>query len=232
MPGYALELNAECVDVGRFLKLAEAGRSALRARNFADAERALGAALALWRGAALADFLYEPFAQVEIARLEDLRVAALEGRIETGLALGRHVELVSELEALVDAHPLRERPRAQLMLALYRSGRQTDALAAYRRARETLVEELGIEPGRELRELEAAILRQDESLLPEPAATVSPMAFRRLVTILFADVVESMTLAAALDAEAVADIMRRYFDTLTAAVTRHGGTVEKYAGDA
>ena len=232
MPGYALELDAERVDAGRFLNLAAAGRSALRGRNFADAERVLGAALALWRGAALADFLYEPFAQAEIARLEDLRVAAVEERIEAGLALGRHVELVSELEALVDAHPLRERPRAQLMLALYRSGRQTDALAAYRRARKTLVDELGIEPGQELRELEAAILRQDESLLPEPAATVTPMVFRRLVTILFADVVESMTLAAALDAEAVAEIMRRYFDTLTAAVTRHGGTVEKYAGDA
>jgi class 3 adenylate cyclase/tetratricopeptide (TPR) repeat protein len=231
-PGYALELDTDCVDVGRFVRLAEAGRAELHAANFAIAESALRDALALWRGAALADFLYEPFAQTEIARLEDLRLVTLEERIEAGLALGRHVELVSELDALVDAHPLRERPCAQLMLALYRSGRQPDALAAYRRVRETLVEELGIEPKRELKELEAAILRQDESLLPDVAATVPAMEFRRLVTILFADVVESMALAEALDAEAVAEILRRYFDTVSAALTRHGGTVEKFAGDA
>ena len=114
--------------------------------------------------------------------------------------------LVAELEALVDAHPLRERPRAQLMLALYRSGRQADALAVYRRARDTLVEELGIEPGPALKELEAAILRQDEALLPRVPADAPAMQFRRLVTILHADV-ESP----ALDAEAAAQELRRYF---------------------
>ena len=190
-------------------RLAQEGRAALEGGDPTAAEGALREALALWRGPALADFLYEPFAQTEIARLEELRTVALEERIDADLALGRHAELVSELEALVAAQPLRERPRAQLMLALYRSGRQADALAAYRAARETLVEELGIDPGPELRELEAAILRQDESLLLEETPLARPaMQFRRLVTILFVDVVESMALAEALDPEALGRVLQ------------------------
>ena len=216
-----------------FLPPAQEGRAALEGGDPAAAEGALREALALWRGPALSDFLYEPFAQTEIARLEELRTVTLEERIEADLALGRHAELVSELEALVAAQPLRERPRAQLMLALYRSGRQADALAAYRVARETLVEELGIDPGPELRELEAAILRQDESLLLEETPLARPaMQFRRLVTILFVDVVESMALAEALDPEALGRVLQSYFETVSAAIVRHGGTVEKYAGDA
>ena len=232
-PGYALELDLERVDVGRFERLAQEGRAALDAGDPIAGEGALREALALWRGPALADFVYEPFVQTEIARLEELRTVALEGRIEADLALGRHAELLSELEALVQAQPLRERPRAQLMLALYRSGRQADALAAYRAARGTLVEELGIDPGPELRELEAAILRQDDSLLLEETPLARPaMQFRRLVTILFVDVVESMRLAEALDPEALGRVLQSYFETVSAAVVRHGGTVEKYAGDA
>jgi DNA-binding SARP family transcriptional activator len=232
-PGYVLELEPERVDVHRFLRLAQDGRAALAGEDPIAAERALREALALWRGPALADFLYEPFAQTDIARLEDQRTAVLEERIDADLALGRHAELVSELEALIQRQPLRERPRAQHMLALYRSGRQADALAAYRAARETLVEELGIDPGPELRELEAAILRQDESLLLEEPPLARPaLQFRRLVTILFVDVVESMALAEALDPEALSGVFQRYFDTVSAALTRHGGTVEKYAGDA
>ena len=232
-PGYVLELAPERVDVHRFARLAQEGRTALESGDAASAEVALREALALWRGPALADFLYEPFAQTQIARLEELRTVAVEERIEADLALGRHGELVSELEALVRAERLRERPRAQLMLALYRSGRQADALAAYRDARETLVEELGIDPGPELRELEAAILRQDDSLLLEETPVARPaMQFRRLVTILFVDVVESMALAEALDPEALSSVLRRYFETVSAAIDRHGGTVEKYAGDA
>lgn len=230
-PGYELELAPERVDVHRFMRLAQEGRGALEADDVVAAEAALREALALWRGPALADFLYEPFAQTEIARLEELRTVVLEERIDADLALGRHAELVSELEALVQAQPLRERPRAQLMLALYRSGRQADALAAYRAARETLVEELGIDPGPELRELEAAILRQDESLLLDETAP-RPMQFRRLASILFCDVVDSMAIAEQLDAEALARVQRRYFETVSAPILRHGGTVEKYAGDA
>src|SRR6185312_1644445 len=120
------------------------------------------------------DLAYEPFAQTEIARLEDLRVAAAEQAIDARLALGRHGEVIGELERLVDDHPYRERLRAQLMLALYRADRQADALQAYQDARRVLVEELGIEPGERLRELEAAVLAQDQSLAlpirePEPA---------------------------------------------------------------
>ena len=131
-------------------------------------------ALGLWRGPALADVAYESFAQAEIARLEELRRPALEERIDADLALGRHAELVGELEALVAAEPLRERLRGQLMLALYRSGRQADALAAYRDARQILVDELGIEPGRALAELEAAILRQDPGARPARARAAEP----------------------------------------------------------
>ncbi len=232
-PGYVLELPSERIDIHRFDRLSAEGREALRTDVPEAAEAALREALGLWRGPALADFAYEPFAQSEIARLQELRTVVLEDRIEADLALGRHAELVSELEALAQAQPLRERPRAQLMLALYRSGRQADALAAYRAARETLVEELGIEPGPDLRELEAAILRQDESLLLEETQLAPPaMQFRRLVTILFVDVVESMALADALDPEALGMVLRGFFETVSSALARHGGTVEKYSGDA
>ena len=231
-PGYVLELDPGGVDVHRFARLVGEGRETLGAGDPATASSTLREALALWRGLALADFTYEPFAQTEIARLEELRVVALEERIEADLALGRHTEVVSELEALVESQPLRERPRGQLMLALYRSGRQADALAAYREARETLVEELGIEPGPELRKLEGAILRQDEALLPPAGLAAPAMQFRRLVTILFVDVVESMSLADTLDAEALGRVLSGYFETVSAALLRHGGTVEKYAGDA
>jgi DNA-binding SARP family transcriptional activator/tetratricopeptide (TPR) repeat protein len=231
-PGYALDLDAARVDVQGFGRLVSEGRETLGAGDPAGASSLLREALALWRGPALADFTYEPFAQTEIARLEDLRLVALEERIEADLALGRHADLVSELEALVETQPLRERTRGQLMLALYRSGRQADALAAYRGARVTLVEELGIEPGPDLRALEAAILRQDEALLPPEGTDAPTMQFRRLVTILFVDVVESMALAGALDVEALGRVLNGYFEAVSAVVSRHGGAVEKYAGDA
>ena len=116
---------------------------------------------ALWRGPALADLAFEPFAQAEAARLDELRVAALEDRIAAELALGRHAAVASELEPLIAEHPLRERLRRLQMLALYRCGRQAEALEAYRAARRTLVEEVGVEPGAELRDLHEAMLRQD-----------------------------------------------------------------------
>ena len=123
-----------------------------------------GEALSLRRGPALADFAYESFAQTAIARLEEIGLAAVELRIDADLALGRHDELVGELEALVAEHPLRERLRSYLMTALYRSGRQAEALDAYQDARRALVDELGIDPSPALQELEQAILRQDPSL--------------------------------------------------------------------
>jgi YVTN family beta-propeller protein len=162
--GYRLLLEPEQLDVERFERLVAQGRE-LRAQG--DAERAsetLRSALSLWRGPALADFTYEPFAQTEIARLEELRLAALEERIDADLALGRDVELVPELEALVRDHPLRERLRGQLMLALYRSGRQAQALDVYRDGRRLLSDQLGLEPSPALRELEHRILNQDPAL--------------------------------------------------------------------
>jgi len=168
-PGYVLRVEAGEFDLRRFEALFAEARD-----GDADASataRTLREALALWRGAPLADLAYEPFAQAEISRLGELRLAALEGRLEAELELGRHVELTGELEALTVEHPLREHPRSLLMLALYRSGRQAEALAAYQEARRVLVEALGIEPGRELRELEQAVLRQDPALdlAPTPA---------------------------------------------------------------
>jgi WD40 repeat protein/DNA-binding SARP family transcriptional activator len=150
-------------DIDRFEELVARGRDELEADPERAAE-ALREALALWRGPPLSDLAYEPFAQTEIARLEERRWAAFEARVEAELALGRHADLVPELEAAVAEQPLRERLHGQLMLALYRSGRQADALEAYRRARTTLVEEVGVEPGAELRALQDAILAQDPVL--------------------------------------------------------------------
>jgi len=159
-PGYVLNVGPDELDLAVFERLRAEARRAEPAR----AAQKLREALALWRGSPLADLAYEPFAQTEIARLDELRVAAIEERIDADLACGRHADLVGELEALAVAHPLRERLRAQLMLALYRSGRQAEALHAYRAARQELADELGLEPGDALRRLERAILQQDPEL--------------------------------------------------------------------
>ena len=164
-PGYRLDLDPESLDVARFERLLAEGSEALASGEPDFASACLGEALSLSRGQALADFAYEPFAQAEIARLQELRQLTEEERVEAELALGRAAELVSEIDSLVAAQPLRERRHGQLMLALYRAGRQADALAAFKRARETLVEELGVEPGQALRELERAILNQEEAEL-------------------------------------------------------------------
>jgi DNA-binding SARP family transcriptional activator len=162
--GYVLDLRPGELDLERFERLAEEGRRALADDDAGRAQGLLREALSLWRGPPLAEFAFESFAQRQIARLEELRLAALEQRMEADLVRGRHAELVGELEALVAEHPLRERLRSQLMLALYRSGRQAEALEAYQEARRVFVEELGIEPDRSLRELEKAILQQDRGL--------------------------------------------------------------------
>jgi predicted ATPase/DNA-binding SARP family transcriptional activator len=164
--GYRLRLGAGELDLQRFEQLVDEGRHALADGRLEEAGDVLRAALSLWRGPALADLAFEPFAQAEIARLEEQRLAALELRVEGDLNAGRHAELLPELQRLVSDHPLRERLHAQRMLALYRCGRQAEALEAYRQARRTLVEELGIEPGPELRRLEREVLEQAPSLQP------------------------------------------------------------------
>ena len=163
-PGYVLRIDPEQLDVTRFERLLTQGRTALAEGDAVSAAATLREALALWRGPALADLAPLEFARPEIRRLEELRLGAVMDRIEADLALGRAAEMIPELEALVDANPLQERLRGQLMLALYRAGRQADALAVYRQTRELLNEELGLEPSKALQELERSILRQEHSL--------------------------------------------------------------------
>jgi DNA-binding SARP family transcriptional activator len=159
-PGYLLHVERSELDLARFEQFTrQASKSDPR-----SAAQTLRQALALWRGPALADIAYEPSVQTEVARLEELRLAALEERIDADLASGRHTQLVGEVQALVADNPLRERLRCQLMLALYRSGRQVEALDVYHEARRTLAEELGLEPSEQLRRLQQAILQQDSAL--------------------------------------------------------------------
>ena len=167
-PGYLIEVEPGQLDLHRFERLAEQGRRALGEGRAEAAAEALREALSLWRGAPLADLAYEPFAQPAMARLEELRLAVVEDRIDAELVLGQHRQLVAELQALVAEHPLRERLRGQLMLALYRSGNQAEALDAYQDARRSLTDGLGIEPTKALQELELAILNHDPGLDPEP----------------------------------------------------------------
>jgi DNA-binding SARP family transcriptional activator len=171
-PGYLIRVGADELDLLRFEKLVTEAQTAPPE----DAARALREALALWRGPALADLAQESFAQPEINRLEELRLAALERRLAADLALGRDAELVGELRELVREHPFREQLRAALMRALYASGRQAEALDVYRQTRELLVEELGIEPSPALQELEQAILRQDSSLATPDGVGAPPGA--------------------------------------------------------
>jgi DNA-binding SARP family transcriptional activator len=145
-PGYLVRVEPDALDVQRFERLVEEGRSLLARGLSADGSERLHEALSLWRGPPLADFAYESFAQAAIARLDEIRLAAVELRLDADLALGRHDELIGELEGLVAEHPHRERLRKCLMTALYRSGRQADALEAYQDARRALVDGLGIDP--------------------------------------------------------------------------------------
>jgi DNA-binding SARP family transcriptional activator len=171
-PGYVMQLRDDELDLRRCERLVAAGDRALQEGRAAEAVDALRDALALWRGPPLADLAYESFAQAPIVRLEELRLAALELRVEAELSLGHHGPLVGELQELVRLHPMRERLCCQLMLALYRDGRQSDALDAYRTARRRLVDEVGIEPGPQLQQLEGQILAQDPRLDLEPDASV------------------------------------------------------------
>jgi DNA-binding SARP family transcriptional activator len=230
-PGYALVVDRDQVDALRFERLLAAAQ---RTRGEERAE-VLRRALALWRGPALADLVHEPFARTEAPRLDELRASAREQLVETELTLGRHEALVPEIEALIEFSPFRERPRAQLMLALYRSGRQAEALEAFAAARNLLRDELGLEPSATLRTLQQAILRQDPALDPPDAAPLARMAGeerRKTVTVAFCDVVDSTSLGAVLDPEAFRAVLRRYYRTARAVFEQHGGTVEKFVGDA
>jgi DNA-binding SARP family transcriptional activator/tetratricopeptide (TPR) repeat protein len=232
--GYVLVVEPDQLDVRRFeSRLADAGHARARGDSGAAAEL-LREALTLWRGPPLVDFRYEPFAQSEIARLEELRLAAVEERIDADLACARHADLVVELESLVREEPGRERFRGQLMIALYRSGRQVDALEVYRRTRQTLVDELGIEPTPALRELEAAILRQDGNLDPPSDAlpTPPPAETRKTVTVVGTSLTATRSDGQRLDPEARRRLRRRWRDVVARAAREHGGIAQNVAGEA
>jgi DNA-binding SARP family transcriptional activator len=246
-PGYLLRVDEGAIDAGRFRRLTAEGR--LRAAD-GDRERAEGLyreALALWRGPPLTGLVFESFARNEVERLEQERLAALIDGIDCGLALGRDDELVPGLETLVKQHPLQERLRAQLMLALYRSGRQAEALAVYQDARRVLVDALGLEPTRRLQELERAILTHDEALEAPtrerretggPASgsilrpTPEPREERKVVTVLVADLGRFTSPADATDPEDVRAWLAPYHRRLRSELERFGATVETYVGDA
>ncbi|MFL6223548.1 MAG: BTAD domain-containing putative transcriptional regulator, partial [Actinomycetes bacterium] len=252
-PGYVLQIDPERLDLHRFQRLDHEGRQALAAGDPARAADLLRRALALWRGPALADVAASAdIAWPELVGVEELQVASTEARIEAELALGRHHELVAELEGLVRLHPLREHLHGQLMLALYRSGRQADALAAYRAARRVLVDELGIEPSVGLQRLEQAILAQDPALdLLVPARTGDrephddhgdpdngegtageggASVERKLVSVLFAEVDEPLDETGERDPEDVSNMLDRHLDRVRAEVESFGGTVEHAIG--
>jgi DNA-binding SARP family transcriptional activator len=228
-PGYVLDLEPDVIDAHRFQRLLG------EARHADDAVRSalLADALHLWRGPALGDFTYEPFAQRAIMALEEARLAAIELRIDADLTLRRHAALVQEIEQLVAHHPFRERFREQLMLALYRSGRQADALEAYRDAHRTLTEELGLEPSPSLQQLERAILRHDPTLElrhdterdgSQHIAAWLP-AQRKRATVVFTSLVPAH------GATASPDVAVRAHDAAAAVLRRHGGRVEEIAHD-
>jgi DNA-binding SARP family transcriptional activator len=232
-PGYILEVSTDELDAARFEQLLSEAVGPPE-----DAAERLREALALWRGPALADFAYEPFAQSAIARLEELHIVAIEERIEADLVLGRHDVLVGELGSLIIDHPFRERLRRQLMVALYRAGRQADALGAYQEARRVLGDELGVDPSPALKELERAILQHDPSLMAaDEGAAVAPALpaefvgeRRRTVTVVLADI-EPMS-GPAIDPEAFRSAISRCLGVLRGALERYGAVVERFTGDA
>jgi predicted ATPase/DNA-binding SARP family transcriptional activator len=212
--GYLVRVAEGELDVQQFERLREEGRHA--------------DALALWRGPPLADLADRGFAQNEITRLEELRLSALEDRLEHDVEQGRHRDVLPELEALVHEHPLRQRLLMQLMLALYRSGRDAEALEAYQDARTKLVDELGIEPARELRQLQQQILQQDPALDPDRVPDRLPTG---TVTFLFSDIEGSTARVEAIGAKAYALELEQHRRILREAFKRHGGVEVDMQGD-
>jgi DNA-binding SARP family transcriptional activator len=232
--GYLLRIESDKLDASRFERLTRAGNSALE-DNPARAAELLRQALGLWRAEPFADVVHEDAVSAEVARLNELRLAALEDRLEADLALGRAGELIPELETLVAEQPFRENLRGKLMLALYRAGRQADALAAYRQARRTLVEELGIEPGEGLSELHRRILDHDPALAgtrSPPARTPALREERKIVTLFFADLLDMTARAEPLDPEDVHAFLSPYYARIRSELERFGATVEKFIGNA
>ncbi|HEY5275837.1 MAG TPA: BTAD domain-containing putative transcriptional regulator, partial [Coriobacteriia bacterium] len=243
--GYVLRVEPEQIDVQRFERALERGARALAEGSASDAADLLRSACAEWRGEPLSDLVSAPFVEGASCRLAELRLAALESRIDADLALGRHAALVGELESLVRRNPLNERLCAQLMVALYRSGRQARALEVYRSTRRFLDDELGIEPAEDLQRLEQAILRHDRELdapvvgsagrasLPSPGGAPVGQTHqqRKTVSVLVAGVVP-VAQGERADPEALRLTMVRYFGVIKAAIERHGGRVERFIGDA
>ncbi|HYY74448.1 MAG TPA: BTAD domain-containing putative transcriptional regulator, partial [Solirubrobacterales bacterium] len=232
--GYTLRIDLDRLDAARLERLTRSARAVLQDEP-ARAAELLRRALALWRGTPFADVLHEDAVSSEVARLDELRLEALEDRLEADLALGRAGELVPELEALVAEHPFREHLRAQLMLALYRAGRQAEALAAYRQARRTLVEEHGIEPSEGLRELHRRMLGHDPILAgrrPPPPRTAAPREERKVVTVFFADLLDFTATAEQPDPEDVRAFVMPYYAHIRSELERFGGRVERFIGDA
>src|SRR6266508_3463114 len=253
-PGYLLQVDPDQIDLHRFRRMVDQGRAALEGGERRTATKLLHEAVALWRGPALADVVAAGVSWPELAGIDELEIGAVEARIEADLVAGRHAELIGELESLIRLHPLREHLHGQMMLALYRSGRQADALGAYRHARRTLVDELGIEPSVRLQRLEQAILAQDPALeLLEPArsgddeagaappgeepATAdsrrgadSGTAERKLVSVLFAEVDEPTGEADERDPEDVSTMLDRNLERMRAEVSGFGGCVEHAIG--
>jgi DNA-binding SARP family transcriptional activator/tetratricopeptide (TPR) repeat protein len=234
--GYVLEIPTDSLDLERFERLRKRGRAALVADDPDGASVLLRQALAMWRGTPLADFTFDDFAGPEIERLEAVRLETIEDLNDADLAVGIPLG-ISELRALVEAHPFRERMRAALMLALYRDGRQAEALEESRRARALLAEELGVDPGPRLTELETAILTQDPTLVPfAPTPDVRPRATdaaptapsRRIVTVLVAVLVPERTDGVRLDPEATSSIVEHASGTVLRALEHHGATASRH----
>lgn len=232
--GYRLRVAPGALDLERFEDLLAEGRRLFADGEAEEAGEVLRQALALWRGRPLADVEHEAFALGEVARLEGLRLAGLQLRLESDLALGRHAEVVGELEVLVREHPLRETLRGLLMLALYRAGRQADALVVYQDGRATLLDERGLNPSEALQQLEKAILRHDPALDLATAAGSAPAARsvapgRKVVSVLFSELAAYIDEQS--DPEAIGQVNARCFALASAAVERYGGTIEQFVDD-
>jgi predicted ATPase/DNA-binding SARP family transcriptional activator len=231
--GYVARVAPELLDSTRFETLVAQGREHTRRGDHVGAARALTEALALWRGPALAEVAEGPFVRAEAARLDEIRATALEERLDADLACGRHLEVVAELEALTRSHPLRERLWAQRMVALYRSGRQAEALRAYQDIRQILARELGLEPSPALARLEGAILRQEPNLdLPPAPDGRGPAAVVKssVVTVLFSDI-ESSTRRWEGDPVAMARDLALHDELLRSAFEQASGEVFSHTGD-